>query len=612
MMALARKEWREHWRFVLLLHLIGGVIFLLLWVSAHNAVSPLQAWRAQVVTFGPLAAIVLPNRLVMREYGLGTQLFLETLPVSRGKVLLTKWLAGWCGLMLFFVPAFCVALYAVRDQVYLRAGLVGLVALRSIVYLLFVYAGAFAIALTLRFRFVVWGLLFLLVVTLSERVQRPAGEWPPFLVAGEAMALLGAPPPWPEIAITAGLAFGLMGVALLLAVSARGALAVVLARRMSTRARTLMALAFGVVGGLSTLIEKRVPPPPFRLEQAVSSQGDPVVRVGWMGDVGGMPPARLAAQISSDLAAMRAWLGLRQLAPVSLVPDAWREAHEIGFGKADPNQLLVRAALGAPELALPQLREMIRIAELLDQSPAYIWREDRTWLLRGFSAWWEAERTDGYALLLRRRAQAASRLLRAYGLDDEAALRRADTTDELLGECLATAYAWRAVQTLHDRLGPERYRTLMRAALGQPSVDDARSLVRVAATADLLEQGGLPLPRLALAMRQEIGRELRGREPSPAPPSGLQVQAARLAGTVSELRYRITGAAPVGLTVRYKALRPAEPSVDPATTYWAGTATRGVLPATFSAGTRVFVMAEAFDPALGCRYRLGAVRKELP
>jgi hypothetical protein len=607
MMALARKEWREHWRFILLLHLIGSGLFFLLWVSAHSAVSPLQAWRSQVVMFGTLAAIALPNRLVMREYGLGTQLFLETLPVGRGTVLLTKWLAGWCALMLFFVPAFCIALYAVRDQVYLRADLVGLMALRSSVYLLFVYAGAFAIALTLRFRFVVWGLLFLLAATLSDRVQRPMAEWPPFLVAGDAMALLGAPPPWREIAITAALAIGLMAVCLMLAVSARGALAVVLARRMSSRARTLMAFAFGVVGGLSTLIEKRAPPPPFHLEQAVSSKGDPVVHVGWMGDVGGMPPARLAAQISSDLAAMRAWLGLGQLAPVSLVPDAWREAHEIGFGKARPNQLLVRAALGARELALPQLREMVRIAELLDQSPAYVWREDRTWLLRGFSAWWEAERTDGYALLLRRRAELASRLLRAHGLDDEAALRKADSTDELLGECLSAAHAWRAVQTLHERLGPERFRTLMRAALGQPSPDDARSLVRVASAADLLEQGGLSLRGLALAMRQQISQDA-----DTAPPSALQVQAARLEGSTSELRYRITGAAPSGLTVRYKALRPAEPSVDPATTYWAGTASSGVLPATFAAGTRVFVMAEAFDPALGCRYRLGAVRKELP
>ena len=607
MMALIRKEWREHWRFILVLHLIGSVIFGLAWVTAHNAISQFQAWRMQVVTFGTLAAIILPNRLVMREYGLGTQLFLEVLPIGRGTVLLTKWLAGWCALMLFFVPAFGIALYAVRDQVFLRADLVGLVALRSIVYLLFVYAGAFAVALTLRFRFVVWGLLFLLVVTLGERAQRPPSEWPPFLVAGEAMALFGALPPWPEIGITAALALGLMAISLALAVSARGALAVVLARRMSSRARTLMAFAFGIVGGLSTLIERRAPPPPFQLEQAVASQGDPVVKVGWMSEVGGMQPARLAGQISSDLAAMRTWLGLRELAPVSLVPDAWREAHEISFGKARPNQLLVRAALGAPELALPQLREMVRIAELLDQSPAYTWREDRIWLLRGFSAWWEADRTEGYAALLQRRAELAARLLRAYGLDDEAALRRADTTDELLGECLGSAYAWRAVQTLHDRLGPERYRTLMRAALGQPSFDDGRSLVRVAATADLLEQNGLSLPQLAQAMRQDLGKNA-----ATAPPSTLQVQAARLAGTSAELRYRISGAAPSGLTVRYKALRPAEPSVDPSTTYWAGTGASGVLPATFAAGTRVFVMAEAFDPDLGCRYRLGAVRKELP
>jgi hypothetical protein len=603
MRALLRKEWREHWRFILVLHLIGSVIFGLVWVTAHGAVSPLQAWRSQVVMFGTLAAVVLPNRLVMREYGLGTQLFLEVLPVSRGTVLLTKWLAGWFALMLFFVPAFCIALVAVRDQVFLRADLVGLVALRSIVYLLFVYAGAFAVALTLRFRFVVWGLLFLLAATLGERVQLPTAEWPPFLVAGEAMALLGAPPPWREIAVTAALALGLTGLCLTLAVSARGALAVVLARRMSSRARTLVAVAFGIVAGLLTLVEKRAPPPPFRLEQAVASQGDPVVKVGWMGEVGGMEPARLAAQISSDLAAMRAWLGLRALAPVSLVPDAWREAHEIGLGKARPNQLLVRAALGAPELALPQLREMVRIAEILDQSPAYMWREDRTWLLRGFSARWEAERTEGYAVLLRRRADFAARLLRAYGLDDEAALRKPDTTEELLGECLSSAWAWRAVQTLHDRLGPERYRTLMRAALGQPSFDDGRSLVRVAATADLLAQGGLPLPQLALAMHQD---------PGPAPPSALRVEPARLAGTMSELRYRIIGPKPNGLTVRYKALHPAEPFVYPETTRWAGTGASGVLPATFAAGTRVFVMAEAFDPALGCRYRLGAVRKELP
>jgi len=603
MIALLRKEVREHWRFMLVLYLIGGLMFALMWIEARSTISPLSAWRMLLVGFGTPAAILLPNRLVMREYGINTQLFLESLPIGRATVLLTKWLAGWIGLMLFFVPAYGAALFAARDQVYLGGGLVGLVALRSVVYLLFVYAGAFAISLTLRFRFVVWGLLFLCVALAGSHVQQPVGQWPPFLVAGEAMALEAANAPWREIAITAGLACGLLAAAVGLAVASRGALVVVLARRMSAAARTMLAFAFGAIAGVFTLIDKREPPPPFRLEQAVSSQAEPAVHVGWMGEIGGVPPERLAAGMSQDLAAMRDWLGLRPLAPVSLVPDAWREPHEISFGKGSPDQLVVRAALGSPELALPHLQEMVRIAEILDQSPAYVWREDRTWLLRGFSAWWQAGRIEGYAALLQQRADFAARLLRAHGLDAEAALRRADTADEVLGDCLAGAFAWRAVQALHERLGPQRFQALMRAALGQRTSDDARSLLKVPATDDLLEEAGVPLPRLAQSLNR-AGLQL--------PPAALQVKASRLAGDMFELRYRITGAPASGARVRYKVLQPGEPYVQSEETYWAGAGTSGVLPATFAGGTRVFVLAEAYDPGLACRYRIGAVREALP
>jgi hypothetical protein len=81
---------------------------------------------------------------------------------------------------------------------------------------------------------------------------------------------------------------------------------------------------------------------------------------------------------------------------------------------------------------------------------------------------------------------------------------------------------------------------------------------------------------------------------------------------MAALRYHVAGVAPAGLAVRYKLLRPMEPGVDPLTTLWAGGTANGVLPATFARGTRVFVMADARAPALGCRYRLGAVRMEVP
>ena len=79
-----------------------------------------------------------------------------------------------------------------------------------------------------------------------------------------------------------------------------------------------------------------------------------------------------------------------------------------------------------------------------------------------------------------------------------------------------------------------------------------------------------------------------------------------------ELRYRISGAVPSGARVRYKVLHPGEPYVQSEDTWWAGAGTGGVLPATFAGGTRVFVLAEAYDPDLACRYRIGALREALP
>ena len=173
MRALLRKEWREHRWFLLCLYLTGGVLLGGFWIEARNTISPLTSWHELVEKFGTLAAVLVANRFVMREYGARTQLFLEALPIGRGAVLATKWLAGWSALMLFFVPAFGIVLFAARDRVYLGSGLPVAIALRSIVYLLFLYAGAFAVALTLRLRFVVWGVLLLCMVTLDGRMQLP-------------------------------------------------------------------------------------------------------------------------------------------------------------------------------------------------------------------------------------------------------------------------------------------------------------------------------------------------------------------------------------------------------------------------------------------------------
>jgi hypothetical protein len=604
--ALLRKEWIEHRLFLLGLYLGGAVVLFTAWVGARDDVTPLRAWSTLVAAYGALASVLLANRLVMREYGAGTQLFLEALPVGRGKVLATKWLAGWGALLLFFAPAFGLVLWGAREHVYLGGGLPGAIALRSSVFLLFVYTGAFAVALTLRLRFVVWGVLFFGVILVDQQAQIPFREWPPIALVQPDMVL--APRvPWRALAITGTLTAALAAVALLLALAARGALPVVLARPLSARARTLVAFVLVGTAGLSTLIEHRAAPPPFRLQQAVSSRGETAVHVGWQGTVAGVPAAQLAERLASDLSALRTWLGLAPLAQLSLVPDAWRESDEITFAHGSAHHLVIRAALGAPDLSLAQLQEVARGAHIVDQSPVQGWREDRSWLVWGFAGWWGTEQDGARRALLQRRAAAAARLLAARGMDVRTALAMPDAMDEQLGDCLAVALSWRAVQTLHDRLGPERFRGLMRAALAGPGTDDARALVGTRATARLLDEAGVPLSELARAVAVALA-------PLPAgpAPAALRVDAVPQAGALAALRYRVAGPAPAGLAVRYALLRPMMGTIDPATTLWAGAAPDGVLPMTFAAGTRVFVTADAPDPALGCRYRLGAVRAEVP
>ena len=96
--SLLGKDIREHRLAALCLG--GGalvmVLLLLAWNSdAPYSMSPFEIVRFALVSFLPLIALIVGNRLVVREYLSGTRLFVEALPVGSTVPLLIKYLLGW-------------------------------------------------------------------------------------------------------------------------------------------------------------------------------------------------------------------------------------------------------------------------------------------------------------------------------------------------------------------------------------------------------------------------------------------------------------------------------------------------------------------------------------
>ncbi|NLD38455.1 MAG: ABC transporter permease subunit [Desulfatiglans sp.] len=106
LLKLAKKDFSQNILVFIFLPLF--LIFIFGIMLLGTAVSPrtmgfLSAEGSFLLFFIPLSAIVLGNRLVVKEYYSRTQLFIESLPISRVEMVLVKYFIGLTFLLFFAV-----------------------------------------------------------------------------------------------------------------------------------------------------------------------------------------------------------------------------------------------------------------------------------------------------------------------------------------------------------------------------------------------------------------------------------------------------------------------------------------------------------------------------
>jgi len=614
MRSLWLKDWRAH-RIVTLVSwfLIFG-LFAATMYRLRNAGSPLDAFRGLVIVSGMVLPFVFVNRLVVSEYSGQTQFFLETLPITRVTIVLTKWMMGLTLMLIPLLICFAIALYQAHSHAVITAPQLYWMSLRWFSFLLFVYSLTFAIAFTGRYRFVAWGALFFAALFVNEMAQLPLDRWPPLhLALSDSVVYPHNEVPWFEIAATWILIATLLLATLLLSLSKEGSIIAGLYARMSNQEKVVLVIICVVMAAAVSQVEQRKPKPPFRLQQAMNSREDlPAVSVQHNASLNRDQAAQLSDELALTLKDIQAYLQLSALPAVAVIPDASLDADVFMLASMPQNDgLVVRAAINSTGFDRSSFKSFVLRHVFEWYSNGHGVPEEQQWLLDGFIQWW----------LINNDSQKRQMTLRATVADQQFPLQlnmltNWMTTREQLGDCMSDAVAWGVVSNLAERIDTSSFKSLMRKLFSERPKPDARYWFEKSELQKELTKVGVSMKEIVNDMQQKLQADQSKYAGAVDNLHLLHVQfsANRMRGKNYEIKYDIGGSGKDNkevFSIRYQELEPWQGELQATKLSRVDALDSGVLPLTVQRGARVFTATEMRSDALQCTVRAGARRWEV-
>ncbi len=595
---LFRKEVREHGFVLAATVAIGALALFAMLEAAENTGGRFVGLAHFLLTIGPLLALVLANRLLVREYTGRTQFFLETLPIGRGGVFVTKWLFG-CAFMLLTAWLAWRATFAFARRTEVLAFADAAAALWcAVVFCVTVWSFAALAAMLGRYRYIAWAALVTTVLLAMGVAAIQFYDLPVIRLLGQDVQMAGALPEKSAfvyaLAVTASCAAG----AAALALAGSGAMASTLAQRMTARERVFALVALIAVSTVAYTLEPKPVQPPFEITEGERVDGR-WTRVGVLSTESFPAEAArlLARDIADDADSLIDALDLAIHPPVFVLPQQGLDRDVMQRAALDAaDGIVLRVAPNAPP---DRVRMLVLHSLLVDATLDRGLKEDRHALLDGLATYWALRGDEAVRELWWLRAAAVAEPLPAEALTAWA------LTAERLGECQSLAVAFSVFDTFAQRLGRDTALQSMKQVFGTPK-DDVRVLLEPDPAATLAATGvdWASLAAAAAAAR-ERARERHAAALAQRPPLDGSVHWRNDAGQGIVIETTVSGAA--RYAAYYGGLSP-----------WAADAgamsrldvlgSSAVLPLSPSRSARVLVVLEVDDAILDCPVRVLAER----
>jgi hypothetical protein len=476
--ALIFKELRQHWLAFLLVVAFSGIGLLLLTtvVVMQEAGSVFDSLRRFLLTFYLIGALVLCNRLVVREYQSKTQLFLEGLPVSRISMVAVKYLFGLILLLLMVTAAFGLLLLLSLRNEQLTLRFVGILAARSYAYLWCVYSCFFMMGFLGRYRVAIYVFGVLGAAAIETLTKLELSRFGPFALVDEQFSYERFEWPSQALFIALGLAAAFVTLTLILSLVREGSVATMLSEKMSQREKVLIAVfVLGFVLAVNTF-DERAKKQPFDLPGALAaSAGDVSVKVSLGASTEEQRGHRLAQTVANEVALLAEYLQLTDLPPIFIVQRRDLDADRFERAVLDGAEgLLVRANFLSDEWRDGRFLTWLIRELLILESDERVKLEPNMWVLDGFSLYWTCRdaksKLADYPTFELRAAYGAER---GFSADDVASWL---TYRDRVGDHIASAVAWHGLISLQRSHGEDACRSFVRAMLDSKVPGDARGV----------------------------------------------------------------------------------------------------------------------------------------
>jgi ABC-type transport system involved in multi-copper enzyme maturation permease subunit len=465
---LLRKEAREHGAVLAATFAIGALALYGLLRVAEDTGGRFVGFVRFLLVIGPLLALVLASRLLVREYTGSTQLFLETLPIGRARAFATKWLLGGACMLLAASLGWLATLWFIRRTEVLAASDAVGPLLCAVTFCATVWSFAALAAMLGRYRYIAWAAVGVSAMLAVDAGGIPFFDLPIVRLLGQGMQMAYSLPEISAFVYALAIAAGCAAGASALALMGSGAMASTLARRMTTRERVFALVSMIAVGTIAFTLEPKPVKPPFAITEGELFQGR------WT-RVGVLPTAafdaaaaqRLARAIGEDADALIDALGLGIHPPVFVLPQQGLDRHVMqraALGAADGIVLKV-----APNASSDHVRMLVLHSLVADATLQRAMKEDRHVLLDGLAAFWPLRDDEPARERWWLRAAAVAEPLSADTLTAWA------QTSERFGECQSLAIAYSVFDAFVELVGMDVALKSMREIFVPPA-DDARVL----------------------------------------------------------------------------------------------------------------------------------------